>query len=107
MFTSLSYSDYKIIGYPTEIFNEKYKRSKIEFNFCLVLKNSEFEESDVFNLKKAKERKEEEVENSSDDDSSSIEDDILRLGDNVSENSDEDSEIENDEEMLLCQKLTK
>lgn len=37
MFNSLSYKNFNIISYPTEIRNDNYLRNKIEFNYCLLL----------------------------------------------------------------------
>lgn len=104
MFTSLSYKDYKIISYPTEIFNEKYKRSKIEFNYCLVLKNSEFEENDIFSLKKAKESQEEE-QSESDNEGSDFEDHILRLGEDTSIYSESTKKGEEEEAVAEISKI--
>jgi hypothetical protein len=40
MYNSLAYEDYTIISYPTEIRNDNYARSKIEFNYCLLIKKT-------------------------------------------------------------------
>lgn len=94
MFTSLTYKDYKIIGFPTEIFNERYKRSKIEFNFCLVLKSNEFKENDVFSLKKFKEQ---EDEGGSSDNESMSSEDLYNIED----------DMQDDEEGAITSKINK
>jgi hypothetical protein len=36
-----------IISYPTEIRNDNYARSKIEFNYCLLLKKKSRNDQDI------------------------------------------------------------
>ena len=80
-FNQLTYDNYTIIGYPTEIKNENYQRSKIEFNYCLVLKKNTKKKSKHRRIKSKQHNRSRDLENDNEE---------------LSIHSDEDDDLEDD-----------